>query len=559
MDWPAIRARSTAAPWSVYRDATLRFADHLLTAPAPRIDTARHNWVLEQARVTGKYIITLAGAYRLTRDARYAERAWFFFADALEWPHWFWLGDPRTQGFALSTGELAITCAFMEDWMGDFLSPERRAAVDRAIGERIFAPYLEVTAPGREVVWYRDTINWNAVCNGGVLVLALQRAAHDPLSAAVIAHAEEGLRYYLAGLSPDGSLPESIGYWQYGMVHLAYALLASERYTGKPHPTLATTSLNSGLSFPFDFTPEGGTAVGFGDCNIFFPQGFLFAMAARAGRDDITAEMHRRMTRYLRDRTPAQFNPFEDYHPTEIFCLVFSGQATADAWNRPACKVYPDVGWGVFASGPLTLGFRAGSTAVSHSMRDLCAVNLARGGVGLFEYVENLPYTRGWFNYERPRGNGRELFFEDNSTSKNTLLTNGVGQIERAVSQWGADATSMWCEAGAAYAWFVRRVYRRVEQAPGGFILHDDVETDAECWHEARFFTRGEFVELGEGRFRVSHAGQSAELLVRAAVPMHCVVVEAAQSIPVKPTLRMLRIANRLPACRSQWQIHITA
>lgn len=558
IDWNLIKQRQDKNPWSIYRDATLRFARHLLNAPPPQIDESRHNWLLEQARVTGKYIITLAGAYRLTEDIHYAERAWFFMEDALNWPRWFWLGDPRTQGFALSSGELAITCAFLEDWMGDYLSEERRELLDTAIRRRIFGAYLEVTAPGREVVWYRSTINWNAVCNGGVLTLALLRGDRDPQAAAVRERALTGLQYYIEGLHPDGSLPESIGYWQYGIIHLGYVLLAMERFLQKRQPAFAGGALREGLSFPFDFTPSGGAAVGFGDCNIFWPQGFLFALAGRADRSDVTDELHRRMSSHLIGRTPGQFDPFEDYHPSEIFSLVYSAENLSTPWPRSAFKKYPDVGWGVFASGPLTLGFRAGSSDVSHSMRDLCAVNLARDGVALFAYVENIPYIRGWFNYQIPRGESRHLFFEDNSTSKNTLLINGIGQITRADSDWDADETSMWCDATAAYSWFVRRMKRTVQLSENGFILIDDMESDAECWHEARFLTSGRFSKIGDTCVQVEHHGKTAKLTIFAKFDIQITTVPCAQSNPTKPPLQMLRIYNTKPSKNTTWEIHIS-
>jgi hypothetical protein len=117
----------------------------------------------------------------------------------------------------------------------------------------------------------------------------------------------------------------------------------------------------------------------------------------------------------------------------------------------------------------------------------------------------------------------------------------------------------MWCDASGAYPHFVERALRRVEVTSTGFVLHDELATDAECWHEARFFTRGEFLELGPGRFCVSVEGRSAELSIQAEAPLYFVVAEAVRSVPVRAPLRMLRVTSRDAARRATWRIAIKA
>lgn len=559
IDWADVRLRAQSAPWSVYAAATLRLARHLVAHPAPSVPPHRHNHVLERARVFNKCVLTLAAAWRLTDEARFAERACALLEEVCAWPAWYWSSHVDTGEFDLCSGELALTIATLYDWLGDSLPLPQRARLYAMARQRLFEAYLATTPPTGECHWYRHPYNWNAVCNGGMLALALRWHGREPLAGECARRARAGLQYYLDGLNADGSSMESVHYWQYGTIYLTHALLAAERFSGTADPGFAHPALTTGLSFPFDFSPGGGAAVGFGDYNGFFPQGLLFALAARVGRDDVTAELHRRLAAKM--AAPEQFDPYHDHHPDAAYALVHARAVPASDWARPPLRVYPDVGWGLFCAGGLTLGFRAGDNTGPHTHRDLGALALARGGVALLEGMDNWPYSVGWFRQPRDpqRGESRALYFEDGSASKNTLLLNGTGQIARAASQWSADqaAARMTCEFAPAYPWFAQRVARTVTAHAATLTIEDEIVCTAALWPEARFLTAGEFVDLGAGRFRVAHAGQHAVLTFSPWDQLEARLTRAAPSVPVKPEFALLRVFPRQPATHARWSVRI--
>ena len=151
-------------------------------------------------------------------------------------------------------------------------------------------------------MWYfrKDDCNWNTVCNGGAGMLALALGDDSPLSARVLALAEEGIRHYFEFLDDDGAWPEGIGYWGYGHRYGYMYLLSHERAVGRPHPLLERTGSRNTLRFPFLFSPHQ-VATGFGDSNHFFPLPFVYLAAERYEMPEIAEEMDRRLLSHAPD------------------------------------------------------------------------------------------------------------------------------------------------------------------------------------------------------------------------------------------------------------------
>jgi hypothetical protein len=111
--------------------------------------------------------------------------------------------------------------------LGDKIDPKVRADVDRALQERIYAPF-EAAITGKspkKCWWLKAQMNWNAVCLAGV-VGAAEANIPDPATRAVFAAAGEMYsKNYSHSFSADGYDTEGVGYWGYGLGH--YIILRS--------------------------------------------------------------------------------------------------------------------------------------------------------------------------------------------------------------------------------------------------------------------------------------------------------------------------------------------
>lgn len=538
-------------PWSRFLlDIVRAQVDRIRPETPPRIDPRRHNFILEQARLFQKRVMTLSGLYAVTGETPHLETAWALCEDCLGWPDWYWKGHGPE--FDLATGELAMALAFVDETLGDGLDPARRTRLREAIRVRILEPYLNLTRenPGTAVWWYRAGMNWNTVCNGGAWTAATLFREEDPdLYRKVKTVAWAGLETFTGrGVLPDGSSPESIGYWMYGVSYWLYALLRFEAVESGKRPEFDRTCLNRGILFPFDFSPRG-TSIGFGDANQFKPEGILMHLAARTGHGRLTTLLKDRLRTQLEDEIRRGEDPITECRPDAILALLATpAEEERSETPPPALTVYPDVGWSVFRVGDLSLSFRAGTTDAPHSMRDLLSVNLAKAGVRLLESVENWPYQVGWFSHNpRPDGRhpSREMFFEDRTDSKSTLLPGSMGQCRRTATVWKREGDAVRADATEAYPVHVVEASRKITVNPDGFVLEDTLATTGAATQQIRFLTLGEWTPEGPGAYRLTTGGASCLFSFTADAPLAFLIDTVHPSIPGKVPLHILRVFNK--------------
>ena len=550
-DFDFANAYKERSPWSIYYQAVLSLADRLLEIPAPRVDHSRHNWILEQAKCFGRYAITLAGAYRLTGNAAYAGRCCRLIDDALEWETWYWEDESSGgYGYDLATGEMAYFFSMLLYLLADRLKPEQRAGICTVLKERVLDRYLKASGDnnrqGKPAHWYTGRTNWNAVCNGGMLCLAFCMAEQCPAYKEVIPRALKGLDSYLDALQEDGSSIEGIGYWSYGVTFMTYALLDYEVYYGKSHPVFERNVFREGLSFPFDFSPQGA-GISFGDVNHFTPSPLVYRLAQKAGREDLEQEVTMRLLMEASDFA-ATGTLSCNFAERELYALLLCKRETAlpEPKETAHCKVYPDNGWMLFASGALRLSFRSGSTDMPHAVKDLNAVQLAKNGTRLLESIVNSPYTLGWFTP------GRELYAENQTTSKNAILINGGGQLYYAAADWHRHGNSVSSDAQAAYPEYVRNAARTVSADATEILIKDQIETEAGAWHEVRYITKGEFIKFGDGQYKVSCSGEECLMTFQADCRLEFYTAPLVNSIAGRESANMLRVVSKEAVQKSE-------
>lgn len=169
----------------------------------------------------------LGMAYQLTGDRRYAEKAWMILEKAgardgaiapEQFPDW----NPVHY---LDTAEMTAAFAIGYDWMYDYFSEPQRQYIRQSI-IRYGLDLAEKAYRGEEIPgkpwWVNVKHNWNAVCNGGMLMGALAIAEDNRAQSFAVAEgALRGLADMLPSFAPDGAWVEGPGYWGYTLKYLS--------------------------------------------------------------------------------------------------------------------------------------------------------------------------------------------------------------------------------------------------------------------------------------------------------------------------------------------------
>ncbi|HLY63368.1 MAG TPA: heparinase II/III family protein [Terriglobia bacterium] len=379
--------------------------------------------LLDQSRVSLRRISTLAGLYRLDGDRRKAERArqeLLTIAAFKDWhpPHF------------LDVAEMTNAAAIGYDWLYDYLSPEDRATIRRAIVENGIKAGLEAYA--QKAWWTKTEFNWNQVCNGGLTAGALAAADEEPdLARELIDKTRASIPIAMESYAPDGGWAEGPGYWNYATDYTVYFLSAMETALGtdlglKQSLGFAEAGLFRiqttgplGLDFNYaDAEPQAGTA----------PEMFWLAR-----------EFHRPV--YAQDeRLRAGTHP-------SIFHLLWSGQLGGELAGKsgdfgtdtllrqlPRDAFYSNVNVAIFRSAwqdpkAFYVAFKGGDNKANHSHLDL-------GTFVLDALGERWALDLGPDDYNLPEyfGKLRFTYYRLQTRGHNTLTINGENQVAAAMA-----------------------------------------------------------------------------------------------------------------------------
>lgn len=193
-------------------DETIKRTDAILTEePSIYIIPDGLRLLSTSRRVLGR-ILNLGFAYRMTGDAKYAERAWKELEACSKFPDW----NPK---HFLDVGEMTNAFAIGYDWMFDYWNKDQKNILKSAIIEKGLNRAM-MAYEGRAVQnhswWIRVEHNWNQVCNGGIGMGALAIADEEPkLAEFILRQVINNLPYAMIHFGPDGAWNEGPGYWGY--------------------------------------------------------------------------------------------------------------------------------------------------------------------------------------------------------------------------------------------------------------------------------------------------------------------------------------------------------
>ena len=161
--------------------------------------------LLHTSREALKRVFWLGYTYRTHGGEAYARRAIDEMLAVSAFSDW-------NPAHFLDVGEMTMAVAIGYDWLYDRMTPAERKTVARAIIDKGLKPAQN---PG-DAWFYRSEINWNSVCNAGMVYGALAVWEEDPeFCRSMLEKSLESNKLAYKAYE-GGGYPEGYNYWGYG-------------------------------------------------------------------------------------------------------------------------------------------------------------------------------------------------------------------------------------------------------------------------------------------------------------------------------------------------------
>lgn len=185
----------------------------LQTIPFPNGVVDVDNTILSISRDHLYKIITLALAYRMFEDVKYAEKAREHIINACTYPTW-------NPAHFLDVAEMTTAVAIGYDWLYSFLSDNDKNLIINSLKEKSINLALKEYASPVNNSWSIRETNWNVVCNSGISLGAIAIAEEfyrtsPTIPERILDHGKRHMPTCLRLFSPDGVCFEGPAYWQY--------------------------------------------------------------------------------------------------------------------------------------------------------------------------------------------------------------------------------------------------------------------------------------------------------------------------------------------------------
>ena len=180
------------------------FSDALLAEPPVTRDFIGRR-LLGTSREALKRIFWLSFTYRLHGGEAYARRAIDEMLAVSAFKDW-------NPAHFLDVAEMTMAAAIGYDWLYDQMTPRERKKVARAIIDKGLKPALNEA----DAWFYNSEINWNSVCNAGMVYGALAVWEEDPeFCMSMLEKSLESNKLAFKAYE-GGGYPEGYNYWGYG-------------------------------------------------------------------------------------------------------------------------------------------------------------------------------------------------------------------------------------------------------------------------------------------------------------------------------------------------------
>ena len=180
------------------------FSDAVLSEP-PVTRTMVGRRLLHTSREALKRIFWLGYTYRVHGGEAYARKAVDEMLAVSAFPDW-------NPSHFLDVGEMTMGVAIGYDWLYDRMTPGERKTVARAIIDKGLKPALSEA----NAWFYRSEINWNSVCNAGMVYGALAVWEEDPEFCRSMLEKSKESNKLVYKAYEGGGYAEGYNYWGYG-------------------------------------------------------------------------------------------------------------------------------------------------------------------------------------------------------------------------------------------------------------------------------------------------------------------------------------------------------
>ena len=360
---------------------------------------------LDIARLFCLRIQTLGITWFLTGHPRYRDRAKAELLAASAFPDW---ADDKF----LTTAETAFGAAIGYDWLYDVLTDAERKQIAQAIVDKAIEPGLDQFAKPSHPFWTKTAMNWNLVCNGGLMIAALSVLESDKRAAQLFSLCRDSVSTGFGEFSPDGGWVEGPGYWHYATQYAIYLLDSLSTALGTDLGLDASPGLSKTGFFRLHAAGPSGKLFNFADGEERHSGGYWLFWLAKRYRQPVDAGIERHV---------------EKVHPMDLLCFEENGRKPSRLQTakrfRAAGAVMLRGDWRDHDT--TYLGIKGGANnACEHGHYDLGSFVLDSRGVrwamdlGPDDY--NLP---DYFSPEM-----RSRYYRTSTIGHNTIVINGECQ-----------------------------------------------------------------------------------------------------------------------------------
>lgn len=371
-------------------------ARELIDEPTARYELRDGRRLLYVSREVLDRVVTLGMLHRIEPDQTYLDRIWQDLEAAAGFDHW-------NPAHFLDVAEMGFAFALAYDWLYDEWSDEQRATLRDAMVRHAIKPALR--AYDKNVWWTRTAINWNQVCNGGLICAALAVADHEPkLANQMLDRSINALPKSMKRYAPDGGYDEGPGYWAFGTVYNVFAIAALESALGKDFGLGDLPGFSATGNFPIHMTGPTGIVYNFGDgSEKTYTSPAMFYLADRYEQPYYTA--------FAAERTRVSafnllwYDPSHLKHRFEPLTLgaVFHAADVASmrsGWDDDALFVAAKGGWIGYGHSQMDLG-----SFIFESQGVRWLIDLGKDGYNVPGYFESQQDGRRW-DFYRNRAEG---------------------------------------------------------------------------------------------------------------------------------------------------------
>ena len=388
---------------------------------------------LDIARLFCLRMQTLGITWLLTDDARYRDRAKQELIAVCDFPDW--AGDKF-----LVTAETAFGAAIGYDWLYKILAPAERERVARAIVDKAIETGLEQFAASSPTYWTRTAMNWNLVCNSGLMLAALSVWECDARAARLFRLCADSVRTGFGEYGPDGGWVEGPGYWHYATQYAIFLLDSMSTALGTDLGLAASAGLSKTGFFRLHAASPSGKLFNFADSEDRHSGGYWLFWLAKRYRHPVDAWIEQHVGKIhpmdllwfdQKKRTPSRLQTAKRFRAAGVVML-------RGGWSDPNATY---------------LGIKGGANdACEHGHYDLGSFVLDAGGIrwaidlGPDDY--NLP---GYFTPAM-----RSRYYRTSTIGHNTIVVDSKCQPHsgRAVNvdeNFAADLAVVVMDLSAAY------------------------------------------------------------------------------------------------------------